>query len=123
MSRVVALVVSVLLFSTLPALGGTFKAGARVLAQYKGGDTWYVGKVVSHKGSKVEVAYPDGTSETLPSGHVRAFDWKAGTRVTCKFKRGENWYPGEITSVKGDKLHIKYDDGDQEDTTARYCRE
>lgn len=123
MPRVVALVVSLLMLSALPAIAGPFKAGARVLAQYKGGDTWYPGKVVSHKGSQVEIAYLDGSSETLPSGHVRSFDWKVDTKVTCQFKRGENWYPGKISSIKGDKIHVKYEDGDEEDTTVRYCRQ
>ncbi len=124
MLRVITFAVScVLIMCTLPAHAGPYKQGARVLAQYKGGDKWYVGKVAAQKGGKIEIAFLDGDSDTLPPGHVRAFDWKVGTKVKCNFKRTDSWHWGAVTSLKGDQVKIKYDDGDVEDTSLRYCRE
>lgn len=123
MQRVITIVIScVVMLCALPAIAGPYKQGDRVLAQYKGGEYWYVGKVTATKGGKIEIAYLDGASEALPSGHVRAFDWKVGTKVICNFKRKDTWYPGAVASIKGEQVKIKYDDGDVETTTLAYCR-
>ncbi|MBY0611399.1 MAG: hypothetical protein K2P80_04380 [Beijerinckiaceae bacterium] len=37
-----------------------------------------------------------------------------GDWVLAKWKNGAYWFPGVIQSVTGDKLVIKYDDGDRE---------
>jgi len=43
--------------------------------------------------------------------------WAVGTRLQCNFKNAGKYYPGKITSIKGEAVHISYDDGDQEDIT------
>lgn len=38
----------------------------------------------------------------------------AGDWVLARWKNGQHWFPGIIQSVSGDRLTIKYDDGDRE---------
>jgi hypothetical protein len=38
----------------------------------------------------------------------------AGDWVLARWKNGQYWFPGIIQSVSGDRLTIKYDDGDRE---------
>ena len=47
---------------------------------------------------------------------------KVGDRVSANWKKGGQYYNGKITSRDGDKIHISYDDGDQEDTTISVVR-
>jgi hypothetical protein len=70
----------------------------------------------------VTIKFFDGSTDTLPSGHVRLFNWKAGTTISCKFKRGDNWYSGTIKSVSGNDVQVRYDDGDEESISIAYCR-
>lgn len=53
---------------------------------------------------------------------ISAADFKIGDRVQCNWKGGGTFYNGKITSLKGNKAHISYDDGDQEDTTLNMCK-
>ena len=45
-----------------------------------------------------------------------------GEEVLCRWKGGPDFYPGKITSLEGEKIHIHYDDGDEETTTVRLLR-
>lgn len=117
MKRIVMLALLVLLTA-----GARFKDNERVLAKYGGGEDWYVGLVKKQQDGKIEIAYLDGSSDTLPPNLVRAFDWKVGTKVSCDFKREHTWYHGTITKLDGNAVHIRYDDGDEEDTSLAYCR-
>lgn len=38
----------------------------------------------------------------------------SGDWVLARYKNGQHWFPGVIQSVSGDRLTIKYDDGDRE---------
>jgi hypothetical protein len=40
-----------------------------------------------------------------------------GAKVQARWNMGAKFYSGTITEVQGDKLHIHYEDGDQEWTT------
>lgn len=38
----------------------------------------------------------------------------AGDWILARWKNGQHWFPGIIQSISGDRLTIKYDDGDRE---------
>jgi hypothetical protein len=104
----------------LPALA--FEKGEWVLGRYKGGEYWFPGVVRSDDGGTITVVYDDGDVEKLERAHVKAYNWKVGSRVSCRWKSGDKWYPGRITRLAGSDLSVAYDDGDREDTKTGLCR-
>lgn len=98
--------------------------GEWVLAQWQGGEYWFPGVIESIDGSKVTIAYDDGTRETRPLNQVRPYDWKVGSRIQCQWNGGTAWYAGRITKMGTDgvTLHVAYDDGDSEQTRTGACR-
>lgn len=98
--------------------------GEWVLGRWQGDQYWFPGVVQSVTDSTINIAYDDGTVETLPYSMVRPYDWKAGTRVDCRWQEGDVWYPGQITYAAPDgiTLDIAYDDGDRETTRTGLCR-
>ena len=100
------------------------KGGDWVLARWKGDQYWFPGVVESRAGDNVTVAYDDGTRETLPTSQVRPYDWAVGTRIQCRWKGGDKWYAGKITTMSSDgvTIGVAYDDGDQEQTRTATCR-
>jgi hypothetical protein len=53
---------------------------------------------------------------------IAADGFNVGARVSCNWQDGGIYYNGEITRTRGNRIHISYDDGDQEDTTTSKCR-
>lgn len=53
---------------------------------------------------------------------LSAASFKVGDRVQCNWQKKGTLYSGKITSVKGNNIHVSYDDGDQEDTTMNLCK-
>ena len=100
------------------------KSGDWVLARWKGDQYWFPGVVESRAGDHVTIAYDDGTRETLPTHLLRAYDWKVGSRVSCQWQGGTEWYAGKITAMSHDgvTIHVAYDDGDREQTRTGSCR-
>lgn len=98
--------------------------GDWVLGNWGGGGYWFPGVVQSHKGDKVTIVYDDGTHQTLPANRVRAYTWKRGTHVECRWAGGKAWYGGKITGISADgtQLDIKYDDGADERISTGGCR-
>ena len=97
--------------------------GDWVLAQWRGGNDWYPGVVQSRDGNQVTILYDDGTRETRPVNQVRAYDWRVGSRVVCRWTNGQ-WYEAVITAMAEDGLTISvlYDDGDTQITQTGRCR-
>ncbi len=98
-----------------------WKAGDRVLGQWSDG-YWYPAKIASQAGAIFKVTYDDGDVADLAPDKIRRVDWKVGTVVECNWKNGGAYYPGKITVMKGEVIHISYNDGDQEDATISRCR-
>ncbi|HET9033152.1 MAG TPA: tudor domain-containing protein [Dokdonella sp.] len=98
--------------------------GDWVLGNWHGGGYWFPGVVQSRSGNKVTIIYDDGTRETVSSKQVRPYTWGLGTRVQCRWSGGADWYDGQITGISkdGNKLDIKYDDGDRERLSTGACR-
>jgi hypothetical protein len=122
MKRSLGIGVAILALS-VPAAASAQQPGDWVLAQWQGGNDWYPGVVQSHVGSQVTILYDDGTRETRPANQVRAYDWRVGSRVVCRFTNGQ-WYDARITAMAEDGLTISvlYDDGDTQITQTGRCR-
>ena len=82
--------------------------GDWVLGNWRSGGYWFPGVIQSHEGDKITIAYDDGTHETVSSNQVRAYTWKIGTHVECRWSGGKAWYAGKITAISkdGTKLNI-----------------
>ena len=48
--------------------------------------------------------------------------WKAGDKMNCRHKARARLFAGVIENIKGNKLFIKYKDGDSAWTTAQFLR-
>jgi hypothetical protein len=108
---------------SISAAASAQRAGDWVLAQWRGGNDWYPGVVQSRDGNQVTILYDDGTRETRPLNQVRAYDWRVGSRVVCRWTDGR-WYNATITAMAEDGLTISliYDDGDTQITQTGRCR-
>ena len=99
--------------------------GDWVLARWRGGDYWFPGVVESRTGSKVTVAYDDGTREVLYVDKVRPYEWKVGSDIQCRWKGGATWYAARITGMSnadGSQITVLYEDGISENTRTGSCR-
>lgn len=112
-----------MMLSSTSAVGQ--QRGDWVLAQWKGAKYWFPGVVEKRSGDRVTIAYDDGTRETLPVSKVRPYDWRIGSRVSCRWQGGAEWYAGKIAAMGNDgvSITIHYDDGDRERTATGACRE
>lgn len=100
-----------------------FKEGERVLALWKADKDWfYVGTVREFKDGKYQVVFDDGDKDWVDAANVYAEDIAVGDKVAGNFKRLGLYYLGKITKRTGDQVHVKYDDGDEEDTTIAMLR-
>jgi hypothetical protein len=117
------LLLALLLFAA-PAASFAQVPGDWVLGRWQGGPYWFPGVIQSVTDTTINISYDDGTVETLPRALVRRYDWRAGTRVECRWNGGDDWYPGRITYAAEDgvTLSIAYDDGDRETTRTGLCR-
>ena len=60
---------------------------------------------------------PEPTADPIPLGDdSRSFT--LGAVVQCRWNGGSKYYQGKITEIDGNRIHIDYDDGDKEWTTA-----
>ena len=97
--------------------------GDWVLSQSRGSAQYFPGVVTARDGNTVIVRFDDGTVERRPANLIRAFDWRAGSHVECRFTDG-NWYGATITRLASDGLtvSVRYDDGDTQNTNTGRCR-
>ena len=108
---------------SLPAAAVAQNSGDWVLSQWKGSSQFFPGVVQKREGNSVWVLFDDGTREVRPANLLRPFDWRAGSRMECRWTDG-NWYPGRITFMGSDglTLDVLYDDGDRQRTNTGRCR-
>ena len=92
-----------------------------MLGQWSDG-YWYPARVSEVKGSQYQLSFDDGDVGTVSAAKIKKITWGVGTRLQCNWKNGGKYYPGKITSMKGELVHISYNDGDQEDINISRCR-
>ena len=124
MLRFTRALAGVLAISCAAAAAAQTAPGDWVLAQWQGGAFYYPATVKSTNGTMVTILYDDGTTETRPRNQVKAYDWRVGSRIQCKWSDGK-WYAAKITGMGSDNvaLNIVYDqDGTTDATTTANCR-
>lgn len=101
----------------------TWKVGERVVALWKPDKVWYyAGTVREVKDGKYLVVFDDGDKDWLTPAEVTPDDLVKGDVVEGNFKKKGVYYPGKIASRTGDQIRLRYDDGDEEDTTIAIVR-
>jgi hypothetical protein len=97
----------------------TWQTGDRVLA-WRGQDhcLWYPATVRGVEADHIHIEFENGHSLWLPLDQLQPLEVAPGSRVQCRWKAGSTYYSGTVAgtgeSEGGAKLHIKYDDGDEE---------
>ncbi len=97
--------------------------GDRVLAEWPAEvQWWYPGVVVSDAGQAKEVQFDDGGRATLTDSQMTPLGVQTGMRVFCRWKGGDQYYGGKVSSAVGSCIHVDYDDGDKESTSISMIR-
>ncbi len=96
--------------------------GDRVLA-YDSDECVYPADVVLIEDDiRIIVQYLDGLERMLTPELVRKFDLKTGAKIECRWAGGPHYFPGTLDRIEGERVHVKYDDGDDEWTSLRLLR-
>jgi hypothetical protein len=100
---------------------GYVAEGDRVAARWLDG-YWYPGVVLAIEGKRLHILFDDGDQLLVTPSQVKPLQLGVGDRVFCRWKGGPMYFPGEITRKDGERIHVHYDDGDEETTTIRLVR-
>ena len=99
-----------------------FKVGRRIYGRWSPDGFWYPGTIKSVKGGKYYIHFDDNDQAWLEEGEVTTYQPVVGDRIEGNWLAKGLFYKGKVTSRRGEKVHILYDDGDEEDTTISYLR-
>lgn len=92
------------------------KAGNRVWALWQN-TALFVGTITSVRDSEVQVQFDDGDQAWVAVNHLFPLELRPGMVVMGRWKMGLQFYPGTIAEVRGESVHVQYDDGSREWTT------
>ncbi len=98
-----------------------FDEGDRVFCTDIDGCT-YAAEIVSVDDDKIIVQFLDGPERMLTPELIRRFDLKVGAAVECRWKGGQQFFPGTVSKVEGDRIFVDYADGDKEWSSIRLVR-
>lgn len=99
-----------------------WKVGGALLVNWSKDVYWYPAKVTKKEGERYFVVFDTGNEEWTTADHMTADDLREGDRVFGNWQNRGTYYNGRITKRMGRDIHIKYDDGDEEDTTIGVVR-
>jgi hypothetical protein len=108
--------------STPPAAPAGWKAGDRVLANWRGSGYWFPGVIREIQNGRVAIEYDDGEQALVDVGQLSPEDLRVGDQVDGRWKAGPYFWPGTITARTGNAVTIQYNDGDVENTTLAFVR-
>jgi hypothetical protein len=91
--------------------------GDRVWAPWNSG-ALYAGAVERIEGPEAHVHFDNGDRGWVQLEQLVPLQIPVGLRVLGRWKMGSHFYPGTVTDVQGERVHIQYDDGDREWTRA-----
>jgi hypothetical protein len=91
----------------------SLRKGDRVWAPWNPG-LLFVGTVHDLHEDEAHIHFDDGDQGWVLLDQLLPFEPTAGMRVVANWRMGGQYYPGVLTQVKGERLHIRYDDGDVE---------
>lgn len=95
--------------------------GARVLAQWYD-MYWYPGIILSVDGKRVHISFDDGDQALVTPDQVDRLHLEPGMRVYCRYLAGPEFLPAEIVEVNGEIISVRYEDGEEEETSVRMIR-
>lgn len=104
-----------------PVEGFTFNEGDRVLG-WGPDNCWYPADILTIDGDWIVLQYLLGVQGVVTPELIRPVEMTVGTRVEGRWRGGDIFFPGVVDEERGDRIHIKYDDGDEEWTTVRLIR-
>ena len=96
-------------------------AGDRVLARWAEDGYWYPATIRSVD-RQIHVAFDDRTSAVVRRNEVRRIDWRVATKLECNWQNKGEFFPGVISTIRGEAILVRYDDGDSERLTVSRCR-
>jgi hypothetical protein len=99
------------------AFSQNLESGDRVWAPW-GAAGYFAGTVDQIREKKVHIHFDDGDRGWVPLEQVFPLEITVGMRLVGRWRMGPRFYPGTVTEVRGDRIHVQYDDGDREWTTA-----
>lgn len=99
-----------------------WQIGARVLAGRQNEAYLYPATVRWLDGDKVAVDFDDGDQGWVNAAKLIPLNLEVGDRVFARMPVGHNYSPARITRIEGAKIHIEYDDGEPEWTSAGMLR-
>jgi tetratricopeptide (TPR) repeat protein len=95
--------------------------GQRVLGAWPDG-FFYPATVEAVEPGRCFLRFDDGDAAWVPAGLVTDLDVTVGSRVFARWQGGRVFFPGRVDQQRGQKIHIRYDDGDQEWTSVSMVR-
>ncbi|MSQ94746.1 MAG: hypothetical protein EXR98_09345 [Gemmataceae bacterium] len=99
-----------------------FEEGDRILA-FDCDQCVYPAEIVAIEDEeRIVVQYLDGPERMLTPELIKRFDVKPGMKVECRWSGGPHYFPGTLAKVESERIHVKYDDGDDEWTSIRLFR-
>jgi hypothetical protein len=93
------------------------RKGDRVWAPWMAGIR-FVGIVHEIRDGEAHIHFDDGDQGWVQLAQLLPFEPTVGMRVLANWRRAGQYYPGVVTKINGERLHIHYDDGDEEWTKA-----
>lgn len=99
-----------------------WRVSDRVLVHWSQDEYWYPATITKVSGARYYVVFDDGDEEWTTATRITRENLTAGSRVFANWKHGGKYYPGKITSRRGNTITILYDDGDRETTTLSVVR-
>jgi hypothetical protein len=99
-----------------------YRVGQRVLGCWPADHLWYPARIEELTASRAVVKFDDGDSASLTSAELQPLTIAVGERVSARRKGGRYYFLGRITQMLGEKIHIQYDDWQEEWTTVSVIR-
>jgi hypothetical protein len=99
-----------------------WKVGQRVLAQWVHDPFFYPGVVQSIGENLIGIRYEDGDKAQVPPEAVLPLHLEVGDRVYARRQAARTYHPAVIDQREGDRLFLRYDDGQTEWSAIEYIR-
>jgi hypothetical protein len=93
-----------------------WQQGDRVLAPWEP-DFLYVGKIAQINGNQALIAFDDGDAGWVLLDQIRPLVVKEGQKVLSRRKLGPQFFPAEILEVRGEAVHVMFQDNQRDEWT------
>ena len=100
----------------------TWQVGQRVLAQWYPEVFFYPGTIAAEDGGEYHIEFDDGDEAWVTAKQIFPLVIRVGHQVFGRWQGGPAYFPGRVDQQDGERIHIQYDDGDQEWTTISMVR-